>query len=208
MTVRPTDPMVAAGALEPLIRAAADEAEAARRFPRAVISAMAEARIFRQMVPRAGWRRRDRPDHVAQRGRGHLARRRLGGLGGDDRLGRRVPDRLPRDRRRVARSSRIRARACAATSAPRPRARWWCRAATGSPAAGRSSAAASTRPGCQAMPCCSTSTGPSAERRRLAVDADHAVPAPRRAGRRYVDGDRPARDRQPRRGGRRHLRAR
>src|ERR1700687_2769088 len=46
------DPMAAAGALEPLIRASADEAEVARRFPRAVIDAMAEARIFRQLVPR------------------------------------------------------------------------------------------------------------------------------------------------------------
>jgi alkylation response protein AidB-like acyl-CoA dehydrogenase len=35
-----------------LIRAAADEAEAGRRFPRPIISAMAEARIFRQLVPR------------------------------------------------------------------------------------------------------------------------------------------------------------
>jgi len=47
-----TDPLVAARALEPLIRATVDEAEAARRFPGAVISAMADARIFRQLVPR------------------------------------------------------------------------------------------------------------------------------------------------------------
>jgi indole-3-acetate monooxygenase len=47
-----TDPLAAACALEPLIRASADEAEAARRLPPRVISAMAEARIFRQMVPR------------------------------------------------------------------------------------------------------------------------------------------------------------
>src|ERR1700687_946329 len=46
------DPMAAAGALEPLIRASADEAEVARRFPPAVIDAMARARIFRQLVPR------------------------------------------------------------------------------------------------------------------------------------------------------------
>ena len=44
--------MAAACALEPLIRASADEAEAERRFPRPVIAAMAEARIFRQLVPR------------------------------------------------------------------------------------------------------------------------------------------------------------
>ena len=44
--------MAAARALEPLIRATADEAEAACRFPRQVIDAMAEARIFRQLVPR------------------------------------------------------------------------------------------------------------------------------------------------------------
>jgi indole-3-acetate monooxygenase len=44
--------LAAACALEPLIRASADEAEAERRFPRPVITAMAEARIFRQLVPR------------------------------------------------------------------------------------------------------------------------------------------------------------
>jgi len=47
------DPLAAAFALEPIIRAAADGAEVARRFPPAVIGAMAEARIFREMVPRA-----------------------------------------------------------------------------------------------------------------------------------------------------------
>jgi alkylation response protein AidB-like acyl-CoA dehydrogenase len=47
-----TDPLAAACALEPLIRASVDEAEAARRFPRPVITAMADARIFRQLVPR------------------------------------------------------------------------------------------------------------------------------------------------------------
>jgi alkylation response protein AidB-like acyl-CoA dehydrogenase len=47
-----TDPLAVAAGLEPLIRAAAGEAEAARRFPRPVITAMAEARIFRQMAPR------------------------------------------------------------------------------------------------------------------------------------------------------------
>jgi len=46
------DPLAAARALAPLIRATADDAEAARRFPDAVIAAMAEARIFRQLVPR------------------------------------------------------------------------------------------------------------------------------------------------------------
>jgi indole-3-acetate monooxygenase len=48
-----TDPLSAARSLEPIIRQTADEADALRRFPPAVISAMAEARIFRQMVPRA-----------------------------------------------------------------------------------------------------------------------------------------------------------
>jgi indole-3-acetate monooxygenase len=48
-----TDPLLAAGALEPLIRATVDEAEASRRFPDSVIAAMADARIFRQLVPRA-----------------------------------------------------------------------------------------------------------------------------------------------------------
>jgi alkylation response protein AidB-like acyl-CoA dehydrogenase len=47
-----TDPLLAAGALEPLIRATVDEAEAARRFPDSVIDAMAEARIFQSLVPR------------------------------------------------------------------------------------------------------------------------------------------------------------
>jgi alkylation response protein AidB-like acyl-CoA dehydrogenase len=47
-----SDPLAAACALEPLIRATVDEAEAARRFPGRVIAAMAEARIFRQLVPR------------------------------------------------------------------------------------------------------------------------------------------------------------
>jgi alkylation response protein AidB-like acyl-CoA dehydrogenase len=47
-----TDPLAAACALEPLIRASVDEAETARRFPHPVIRAMAEARIFRQFVPR------------------------------------------------------------------------------------------------------------------------------------------------------------
>ena len=47
-----TDPLVAACALEPLIRATMAEAEAARRMPESVIAAMAEARIFRQLVPR------------------------------------------------------------------------------------------------------------------------------------------------------------
>ena len=46
------DPLVAAGALEPLIRATVDEAEVARRFPSSVIDAMADARIFRSLVPR------------------------------------------------------------------------------------------------------------------------------------------------------------
>src|SRR5437867_3946978 len=46
------DPLAAAGVLEPLIRAAVDDAEVARRFPRPVIAAMAEARIFRLFVPR------------------------------------------------------------------------------------------------------------------------------------------------------------
>ncbi|MGI9145193.1 MAG: acyl-CoA dehydrogenase family protein [Chloroflexota bacterium] len=44
--------VAAATRLEALIRASADEAEAARRFPGSVIAAMAEARIFRQMAPR------------------------------------------------------------------------------------------------------------------------------------------------------------
>lgn len=44
--------MAAARALEPLVRATADEAEAARRYPRQVIDSMAHARVFRQMVPR------------------------------------------------------------------------------------------------------------------------------------------------------------
>jgi len=48
-----TDPLRAACALAPLIRSAVDEAEAARRFPDRVISALAEAHIFRQLVPRA-----------------------------------------------------------------------------------------------------------------------------------------------------------
>jgi alkylation response protein AidB-like acyl-CoA dehydrogenase len=52
MSVVLTDPMAAARALEPLIRASADDAESARRLPRAVIDAMVEARIFRQLVPR------------------------------------------------------------------------------------------------------------------------------------------------------------
>jgi len=47
-----TDPLLAACALEPLIRATVDEAEAARRFPGPVIAAMADAGIFRQLVPR------------------------------------------------------------------------------------------------------------------------------------------------------------
>src|SRR5690242_17362265 len=46
------DPLAAALALEPLIRSTADAADAARRFPDAVIAAMADARIFRQLVPR------------------------------------------------------------------------------------------------------------------------------------------------------------
>jgi alkylation response protein AidB-like acyl-CoA dehydrogenase len=44
---------LAACALEPLIRATVDEAEAARRFPSSVIAAMADAHIFRLLVPRA-----------------------------------------------------------------------------------------------------------------------------------------------------------
>src|SRR5882762_7475243 len=48
-----TDPLLAAEALEPLIRATVDEAEAARRFPSSVIAAMADAHIFRLLVPRA-----------------------------------------------------------------------------------------------------------------------------------------------------------
>ena len=40
-------------ALEPLIRADADKAEAARRYPRRFIEAMAAAGIFRMLVPRA-----------------------------------------------------------------------------------------------------------------------------------------------------------
>lgn len=47
------DPLAAACALGPLIAATADEAEANRRFPKTVFEAMAEARIFRAMVPRA-----------------------------------------------------------------------------------------------------------------------------------------------------------
>jgi alkylation response protein AidB-like acyl-CoA dehydrogenase len=47
-----TDPLQAACALEPLIRATVDEAEAARRFPSSVIAAMADARIFSLLVPR------------------------------------------------------------------------------------------------------------------------------------------------------------
>jgi indole-3-acetate monooxygenase len=47
------DPLQAACALEPLIRASADEAEVARRLPGPLIAAMADARIFREMVPRA-----------------------------------------------------------------------------------------------------------------------------------------------------------
>src|SRR5690348_4647434 len=47
------DPLAAACALGPLIRATADAAEANRRFPDEVFAAMAEARIFRAMVPRA-----------------------------------------------------------------------------------------------------------------------------------------------------------
>jgi alkylation response protein AidB-like acyl-CoA dehydrogenase len=43
----------AATALEPLVRAAADQADVTRGFPHEVIAAMAEARIFREMVPRA-----------------------------------------------------------------------------------------------------------------------------------------------------------
>jgi indole-3-acetate monooxygenase len=46
------DPLAAACALAPLIRASVDEAEVARRFPASVIAAMAEARIFRQLAPR------------------------------------------------------------------------------------------------------------------------------------------------------------
>ncbi len=48
-----TDPLSAACALESLIRTTLDEAEAARRFPSSVITAMADARIFRLLVPRA-----------------------------------------------------------------------------------------------------------------------------------------------------------
>jgi alkylation response protein AidB-like acyl-CoA dehydrogenase len=51
--ISPADPLQAARALAPLIRATADDADATRHFPRAVIEAMAAARIFRQMVPRA-----------------------------------------------------------------------------------------------------------------------------------------------------------
>ncbi|HEY2595990.1 MAG TPA: acyl-CoA dehydrogenase family protein [Chloroflexota bacterium] len=47
------DPLRAARALAPLIRATADQADATRRFPSEVIEAMAEARVFRAMVPRA-----------------------------------------------------------------------------------------------------------------------------------------------------------
>jgi alkylation response protein AidB-like acyl-CoA dehydrogenase len=47
------DPLAALGVLEPLIRATVDEAETARRFPTSVIEAMADARIFRSLVPRA-----------------------------------------------------------------------------------------------------------------------------------------------------------
>jgi alkylation response protein AidB-like acyl-CoA dehydrogenase len=47
-----TDLPLAAGALEPLIRATVDEAETARRFPNSVIAAMADAHIFRLLVPR------------------------------------------------------------------------------------------------------------------------------------------------------------
>ncbi len=45
--------MQAAHALAPLIRATADQADATRRFPHEVITAMADARIFRAMAPRA-----------------------------------------------------------------------------------------------------------------------------------------------------------
>jgi alkylation response protein AidB-like acyl-CoA dehydrogenase len=45
--------LTATAALEPLVRAAADQADLTRRFPHEVIVAMADARIFRQMVPRA-----------------------------------------------------------------------------------------------------------------------------------------------------------
>jgi alkylation response protein AidB-like acyl-CoA dehydrogenase len=46
------DPLSAACALAPLIRATAEQADATRRFPDEVIAAMAEARVFREMVPR------------------------------------------------------------------------------------------------------------------------------------------------------------
>jgi indole-3-acetate monooxygenase len=46
------DPLEAARSLGPLIRETADDAEAMRRFPPSVIAAMAQTRIFRQMVPR------------------------------------------------------------------------------------------------------------------------------------------------------------
>jgi alkylation response protein AidB-like acyl-CoA dehydrogenase len=47
------DPLSAARGLAPLIRATADQADVTRRFPPEVTAAMAEARIFREMVPRA-----------------------------------------------------------------------------------------------------------------------------------------------------------
>ncbi|MBV9578423.1 MAG: acyl-CoA dehydrogenase family protein [Chloroflexi bacterium] len=47
------DPLLAAAELAPLVRATADQADQTRRFPPEVITAMARARIFRQMVPRA-----------------------------------------------------------------------------------------------------------------------------------------------------------
>jgi indole-3-acetate monooxygenase len=49
---RTVNVLEAARSLERLIRSTADEAEAARRYPRHVIQAMAEAGIFRMLVPR------------------------------------------------------------------------------------------------------------------------------------------------------------
>lgn len=47
------DALSAALGLAPLIRATADQADVERRFPSEVTAAMAQARIFREMVPRA-----------------------------------------------------------------------------------------------------------------------------------------------------------
>jgi alkylation response protein AidB-like acyl-CoA dehydrogenase len=51
--VQTFDPLAAACALAPQIRATADQADTTRRFPHEVMAAMADARVFREMVPRA-----------------------------------------------------------------------------------------------------------------------------------------------------------